>query len=168
METTKIITLTFIGVIAMSTSIVVNQLILRKLKEKGEKEGILNLAYGLLIMGWIFSISLLNMKAISILAEYFDALDKTNSENIVQEITKTSILFIGLTNMWLVLWYYITQAIFLIIAGKRSDLIEMENNHYTYFLMKNMLFIGFIISLMPIFEIILRSFFPNIEIPYYR
>lgn len=168
MDTTKIITLTVIGIIAMAISLTVTQLFLRKAKTKSENEGKINLAYGILFLGWVITFSLLNMKALSIMNEYIDTVYKTNSANHLADIAKSSVLFIGLTNVWLILWYFITQAFSLLIAGKRKDVNEIENNHYTYFLMKGIVFIGFISCLMPVFEMLLRTFLPTIEIPYYR
>lgn len=168
MDTTKIITLTVIGIIAMAISLTVTQLFLRKAKSKSENEGKINLAFGILFLGWVITFSLLNVKSISIMSEYIDTVYKTNSTNHLADIATTSVLFIGLTNVWLTLWYFITQAFSLLIAGKRTDVNEIENNHYTYFLMKGIVFIGFIYCLMPVFEMLLRTFLPTIEIPYYR
>lgn len=168
MDTTKIITLTVIGIIAIAISLTITQLFLRKAKSKLENEEKINLAYGILFLGWVISFSLLNVKSISIMSEYVDTLYKTNSANHLAEISKTSVLFIGLTNFWLILWYLITKAFSILIAGKRTDVNEIENNHYTYFLMKGVVFIGFVYCLMPVFEMLLRTFLPTIEIPYYR
>lgn len=168
MDTTKIITLTVIGIIAIAISLTITQLFLRKAKSKLENEEKINLAYGILFLGWVISFSLLNVKSISIMSEYVDTLYKTNSANHLADISKTSVLFIGLTNFWLILWYLITKAFSILIAGKRTDVNEVENNHYTYFLMKGVVFIGFVYCLMPVFEMLLRTFLPTIEIPYYR
>ncbi|MEC5395924.1 hypothetical protein [Bergeyella sp. RCAD1439] len=168
MDTTKIITLTVIGIIAIAISLTITQLFLRKAKSKLENEEKINLAYGILFLGWVISFSLLNVKSISIMSEYVDTLYKTNSANHLADISKTSVLFIGLTNFWLILWYLITKAFSILIAGKRTDVNEIENNHYTYFLMKGVVFIGFVYCLMPVFEMLLRTFLPTIEIPYYR
>lgn len=168
MDTTKIITLTVIGIIAIAISLTITQLFLRTAKLKSENEGKINLAYGILFLGWVISFSLLNVKSISIMSEYVDTLYKTNSANHLADISKTSVLFIGLTNFWLILWYLITKAFSILIAGKRTDVNEIENNHYAYFLMKGVVFIGFVYCLMPVFEMLLRTFLPTIEIPYYR
>lgn len=168
MDTTKIITLTIIGIIAMAISLTVTQLFLRKAKSKSENEGKINLAYGILFLGWVISFSLLNVKSISIIIEYIDTIYKINSAHHFAEIAKASVLFIGLTNFWLILWNFITQAFSLLIGGKRTDVNEIENNHYTYFLMKGIVFIGFIYCIMPVFEMLLRIFLPNVEVPYYR
>jgi hypothetical protein len=84
------------------------------------------------------------------------------------EIAKTSVLFIGLTNTWLIIWYYITKALSVLFTGKRNEVNEIESNNYVYFVSKGVVFIGFVYSLMPVFEDVLRIFFPIIEIPYYR
>jgi hypothetical protein len=168
METTKITTLTVIGVIAMAISLTVTQIFLRKAKSKSENDGKINLAYSVLFLCWVISFSLINMKSISILSECIDTIYKSDSANYSAEIAKTSVLFIGLTNFWLILLYFITQACSLIIAGQRTDLNEIQNNHYTYFLMKGIVLIGFIYCLLPVIEMLFRAFLPNIDIPYYR
>lgn len=168
MDTTQIVTLTVIGIIAMAISLTVTQLFLRKAKAKSENEGKINIAYSILFLGWVISLSLLNMKSISIMNEYYDTVYKMNSAYHLAEIAKVSVFFIGLTNIWLVLWNFITQAFSQLIAGKRTDVKEIETNHYTYFLMKGMVYISFIYCIMPVFEMLLRMFLPNIEVPYYR
>lgn len=117
---------------------------------------------------WVVAFSLLNIKSLSILSEYIDIIYKTNSANHLADITKTSVLFIGLTNVWLILWHFISKVFSILFTGKRNNINEIENNHYAYFLMKGIVFIGFVYCLMPVFEILLRTFLPNIEIPYYR
>ena len=46
--------------------------------------------------------------------------------------------------------------------------LEIENNNNVYFLLNGVVFIGLVYSLMPIFEILLRIFFPSLEVPFYR
>lgn len=168
MDTTKTITLTCVGIIAFAISLTVTQLLIRKEKTKSESEGKFLLAYGFLFSSWVIAFSLLNFKTISVLNEFADTVYKVNTVNPLVEIIKTSVLFIGLTNAWLVLWYFIMKALSLLFTGKRNDVNEIENNNYVYFLMKGVVFIGFIYALMPLFESVLRTFFPEIEIPYYR
>lgn len=168
MDTTKTITLTCVGIIAVAISLTVTQLLIRKEKTKSESDGKFLLAYGFLFSSWVISFSLLNFKTISVLNEFADTVYKVNTVNPLVEIIKTSVLFIGLTNAWLVLWYFITKALSLLFTGKRKDVNEIENNNYVYFLMKGIVFIGFIYALIPLFESVLRTFIPEIEIPYYR
>ena len=168
MELTKTITLTSVGIIAFAISLTVTQLLIRKEKSKSESEGKILLAYGILFSSWVICFSLLNFKSLSVLNEFADTIYKVNTTNPITEIAKTSVLFIGLTNTWLILWYFITKALSVLFTGKRNEENEIESNNYVYFILKGIVFIGFVYSLMPVFEVVLRSFFPNIEIPFYR
>jgi hypothetical protein len=168
MDITKTIALTSVGIIAFAISLSVTQLLIRKEKKKSENEGKILLAYGVLFSSWVICFSLLNFKTLSILNEFVDTIYRVNTTNPLTEITKTSVLFIGLTNTWLIIWYYITKVFSLLFAGKRNEVNEIECNNYGYFVLKGIVFIGFVYSIMPVFEIVLRTFFPNIEIPFYR
>lgn len=168
MDLTKTITLTSVGIITFAISLTVMQVFTRKEKSKSESEGKILLAYGILFSSWVISFAMLNFKMLSILNEFADTVFKVNITNPLLEIVKTSVLFIGLTNLWLILWYYITKTLSLLFTSKRNDPNEIENNNYVYFILKGIVFIGFVHTLMPIFENVLRAFFPNIEIPYYR
>jgi hypothetical protein len=168
MDLTKTITLTSVGIITFAISLTVTQLFIRKEKSKSENEGKILLAYGILFSGWVISFSMLNFKMLSVLNEFADTIYTVNSGNPILEIVKTSVLFIGLSNTWLILWYFITKSLSLLFTGKRNDATEIESNNYVYFILKSIVFIGFVYTLMPVFESVLRAFFPNIEIPYYR
>lgn len=168
METTKLLLLSGIVTIAVTTSLTVTQLFLRKLKAISVSDNSINLSFTIIVVGWFISFTLLNCMSISILSEYINSVFKLNSTTPFADIAKTTVLFIGLTNAWLVLWYFIAQAISTLIAKKRNDMIEMENNHYTYFVIKGLVFISLIYCLMPVFEMLLRNFLPQTEIPYYR
>ncbi|KXK36743.1 MAG: hypothetical protein J5I52_08190 [Saprospiraceae bacterium] len=168
MDITKTITLTIIGIIAFAISLTVTQLFIRKEKLKSEIEGKIMLAYGILFSSWVISFAMLNFKMLTILNEFIDTIYKVNTEDHLLHIIITSVLFIGLTNTWLILWHFMTKALSLLFISKRINEKEIENNNYVYFILKGIVFIGFVYSLMPIFESVLRAFYPNIEIPYYR
>ena len=168
MDTTKITTLTVIGIVTMALSLTIIQLFLRKEKARSENKEKITLAYGILFFTWVAAFSLLNLKSLSILSEYIDTIYKTNSTKHLIGIIKTSVLFMGLINIWLIIIHFITKAFSMLFAGKRNDINEIENNHYVYFLMKGIVSIGLIYGMMPIFEILLRTFLPSIEIPFYR
>lgn len=168
MDITKTITLTSVGILAFAISLTVTQLLIRKEKSKSESEGKILLAYGILFTSWVICFSMLNFKTLSVLSEFTDTIYKVNTVNPLTEIAKTIVLFIGLTNTWLILWYFITKALSVIFTGKRKDVNEIESNNYVYFILKGIVFIGFVYTLMPVFEGVLRTFYPNIEIPFYR
>lgn len=168
MDTTKVISLTLIAIIFMAIALTITQLFIRKAKIKSENEGRANLSFGILFSTWIFAFTILNLESISIMSEFLDLLEKTSSLNPTLEILKTSTLFVGLTNIWLIIVYYISKAFSIIFLGNKNNTYEIENNNYTYFLICGILFVSFIYFLSPVFEIILRLFLPSIETPFYR
>ena len=168
METNKIIILAIIGIVSFAVSLTVVQLFIRKRKLKSEVSKETNLSYSVLFLTWVISFTILNFKLISMLNEFIDLVHKTNSQNPIQEIVKTSILFIGLANVWLIIWNSIANAFSLIFIGKKDSMNEIANNNYAYFLMKGTLAVSFVYCSMPIFEIALKHFLPNIEIPFYH
>src|SRR5690606_20460757 len=107
----KMITLTSVGIVAFAISLTITQLLIRKEKSKSESEGKILLAYGILFSSWVICFSMLNFKTLSVFNEFTDTIYKVNTVNPLTEIAKTSVLFIGLTNTWLILWYYITKAL---------------------------------------------------------
>lgn len=168
MDTTKIITLTIIGIISIAISISFIQLFLRKEKIKSEVDGKFNLSFGVQILFWIISLSLLNLKSLSVLIEFVDLTYKINPESKFISIASTSVLFIGLIIIWALIFYFVSNIFSLLLTNKRDSLKEVENNNYVYFLIKGIIFLSFIYSLMPIFEKLLRIFLPSFEIPFYR
>jgi hypothetical protein len=91
-----------------------------------------------------------------------------NTSDPLTELIKTAILFMGLANFWVIIWYYITKALLVLFTGNRNYVKEIENNNNVYFFLNGVVFIGLVYSLMPIFEILLRVFFPSLEVPFYR
>jgi len=168
METTKSIILICTGIIAVTTSLTLTRLLFRKEKIYSESEGKIILSYGIIFTIWVIGFSLINLKTISVFNEYLDLVYKENSSNHLIEILTTSVLFIGLTNLWLVFWYYVTRALSILFFGRRDNQIEIESNNYVYFLVNGTIFLSFIYILMPIFEYALRSFLPELGIPFYR
>jgi hypothetical protein len=168
METTKTITLLCTGVIAVTISLTLTRLFLRKEKISSEKEGKIILSYGILFTSWVIGFSLLNLKTISVLNDYFDMVYEVNSSSSLIEILKTSVLFIGLTNLWLVFWYYVAKVLSVMFLGQRDNLNEIDSNNYVYFMIIGAIFISFIYVLIPIFENALRTFFPSASIPFYH
>lgn len=168
MDTTKITILTCMAIIAIAASLVIIQLIIRKEKAKSENEGKIRLAYGVLFVSCLIASLMLNIKGMTIFGEYMDTFYKVNRNPVLMPVIKTCVLFIGLINIWFVVWYFGLKVFALLFVGKKSAIIEIENDNYVYFLMTGVVFLGFINVLMPVFDIVLRFFLPDLEIPYYR
>ena len=114
------------------------------------------------------SASVIQIKSISILSEAVDNIFKLKIEGAVFEVLKTSSIYIGISSLWFLLWYFIASVFAVISIGKRDDLIEIEKDNYTYFLIKGIILFGTVISLSSVFEMLLRFFVPSIQIPFYH
>jgi hypothetical protein len=165
---TKIITIACVGIIAFAISITVTQIFTRKEKRKSEEDGKIKIAYSLLLVSWIIPITLLIFHLLFVLNEFIDLINRIENKSNYTEILNTSIIFIGLANVWLIIWNLISKVFTMIFTGRRIEVHEIENNNHAYFLIKGVVFIGFIYVLMPVFDMLLRLFLPEIEIPYYR
>ncbi|HSC54177.1 MAG TPA: hypothetical protein VLC98_11165 [Phnomibacter sp.] len=168
MNISKTVTLTIICIISFITILLVIQLLLRKLKLKSEKEGPLNFSYAVWFVTLFIAATIAMVRTIAILNEAIDNLYKNISTNIIVEVVKTSSLFLGLTALWFIVWYYVSNFLSVTILGTRKDQNEIEANNVSYFLIKGVLIIGFILCLLPVFEIILRIFMPNVQMPFYH
>jgi hypothetical protein len=168
MDTNKILTLSVVGVLALATSLTITQIFLRKIKSVSEADGKIKSAYAILFLTWMSGFTMLNSKIMTILSEYIDAISKTNPPNPLPEIAKTASIFIGMGSVWLIILHFSTKVFSTLFAGKRNTLIEVENNHFAYFLMRGLIFLGFAYILLPVFEILLRSFLPTFDFPFYR
>lgn len=168
MNTSKTVTLTIIALVAIVIMLLVIQLLLRKVKIKSEQEGRFNQSFGVWFATLFIAATILMGKTISTLGEAIDNIYKNISTNVIREVAKTASLFIGLSAFWFIIWYLIANLLAVTILGNRKAQNEIEADNVSYFLIKGVLTIGFIICLLPVFEIILRTFLPNIQIPFYH
>lgn len=168
MNTSKTVILTIVTLVAIVVILLTIQLLLRKLKMKSELEGRLKNSYGIWFATQFVAASITMEKTITILGEAIDNIYKNISTNIYLEITKTASLFIGLSVLWFVVWYFVANLLSVTILGNRKDQNEMEADNTSYFLIKGVMIIGFLYCLLPVFETILRYFMPNVQIPFYH
>jgi hypothetical protein len=168
MNTSKTVTLTIFGIVAIVIILLMIQLLLRKLKMKSDQEGRLKNSYGVWFATLFIAATIIMGRTISILGEAFDNIYKNVSTNIMGEVTKTASLFIGLSAFWFVVWYFVANLLSVTILGNRKDQNEIEADNVSYFLIKGILIIGFILCLLPVFEIMLRTFMPNVQIPFFH
>ena len=168
MNTSKTIALTISAIITIAIMLFIIQLLLRKLKPKSEQEGRLKTSYGVWFTCLFIGASIVTGETINLLSIALDNIYKNISNNIFGQLVKTGSLFIGLSALWFLLWYFISNLLSVTIVGKRKNENELEANNVSYFLIKGILIIGFIFCLSSVFEIILRSLIPSIEIPFYH
>lgn len=167
MKTTKIMILSVTVLLILSMILFITQLLLRKLKNNSV-EKTATLASGTWFITLFLSGTFLTGRAVSVFAEAIDNIFKINPTDALLNIFKTGSLLTGLTIVWLLIWYFLSNTLSVTITGKKNPLFEAEANNYTYFLIRGTILTGFIICLLPAFELILRAFIPNIEIPFYH
>jgi len=168
MNTSKTVTLTIVGIVAIIILLLMIQLLLRKLKTKSEQEGKVKQSYGVWFSTLFIAATITMGRTITILGEAFDNIYKNITTNIIGEVAKTASLFIGLSSFWFLVWYFVANLLSVTFLGNRKDQNEIESDNVSYFLIKGVLLIGFILCLLPVFEIILRAFMPNVQIPFYH
>jgi hypothetical protein len=168
METNKILILSVFGVLALAMSLTITQIFLRKAKSVSELDGKIKSSYAILFLTWISGFIMVNTKSMTIMSEYIDVISKTNRPNHLAETAKIASIFIGLGSVWFIILYYTIKVFSSLFVGKRNVIIEVENDHFAYFLIRGLVFLGFAYSLLPVFEILLRYFLPKFDFPFYR
>jgi len=168
MKITNTITIAIIGIIAFAISQTIIELLNKKSKAKAIKDGAFPLAYGIWYSALVISSSILIFKTLTVNNVAIDTILGMAKEKPYENIFKTSVIFWGINFCWLLFGVFLNKMFSNIFFGKRTIKFEIENNNYVYFLMRGVLLIGFIYILLPVFELTLRFFLPNIDVPFYR
>ncbi len=167
MNTLQVTYLALFIIISLAISLTVSQLMLTRQRSVSEEVGMIKLSYGISFVSWVATIIILNLKSISIFGDYMQFLKRFSSNNSLTDILKTAAIYIGFTNLWLVICYFLSIALSWVFVGKRRAAYETDSNNYSYFLIIGSIFIATTICLTPLFEMTLRSFFPNLDLPFY-
>ena len=165
---TKLVILLIASLAALSVMIFIIQFLIRKIKNKVATEGKLNISFGILFTTLFLAVAIITSKSIALFAEAVDNIIKISPEKLIAESAKTGLLFIGLTALWFIIWYLTIRILSVYITGKRSDEKEFESDNYSYFLIRGAMMIGFNLCMLPVFEIIVRSFMPTMQMPFYH
>lgn len=168
MNTTKTISLIIAALAVMSIMLLIIQLLMRRIKVRISTGGKFKLSFGVFFCTLFLTTTIIASKAINLFAEAIDNIYKINSQNFIGQTARIGALFIGLSAVWFIVWYFIVNVLSISITGKRNEEKEIESDNYSYFLIKGALHIGFNVCLLPIFEIILRSFMVSIQLPFYH
>lgn len=168
MESNMIIQISIITIASLAISLTLTQLILRKARQRSAIEGRTLLSYAILFFSWVIVFTMINVRSLQVINEYLDNIYKTKTPASLADIVRTTIIFVGLANVWLIVCHLMSRTFSMVIMGQRDRVVEMDNDNYAFFLMNGALFVSVAYCLMPVFEMIVRLFFPTIEIPYYR
>lgn len=92
----------------------------------------------------------------------------TNASTDFMSIIKSTSIFLGLSSLWIVCIFYINKLFVLFLISKKDEKIELQNDHWEFYLIKSILFVGSIIGLLPAFDDFLRIFMPSINVGIYH
>ncbi|MDH7462591.1 hypothetical protein QEG73_14940 [Chitinophagaceae bacterium 26-R-25] len=168
MENTKAVILSIAAFISLAIIIMVIQFLSRKLKNKSHEDGKIKLSFGIWFSTFFLSASLIMARTIVVFGEAVDNVYKITPDRGLFESFKKGSLFIGLSILWLLIWYIAVNRLSYLVMGKRKPANEIDIDNYTFFIVRGILLIGFTICLLPAFDIILREFIPSVQIPFYH
>lgn len=168
MNNPKIMILSAAALVMLSMLLFLARFLLRKIISKKPEGEAITLASGIWFSTFFLSGTILISKTIFVFIEVVDIFLKINPADAMLNDFKTGSFLSGLTMLWLTLWYFLTNTLTIIITGKRNTVEEAQVNNYIHFLIRGIIHLGFIICLLPAFEMMLRTFIPHIEVPFYR
>ena len=168
MKTESSIIVIISGIFAFALALLIIQFFVKKLRIKATSSNTINISFGIWFGSLLLSFAILLSKALSVMNDAIDVLIGFPKEGLYFEIFKAGSIFIVLAFIWFVVSYYIIKIFSRLIFSSSIDEIEMEQNNSSYFLIKGILFIGFILVLLPIFETLLRGFIVTISTPIYH
>lgn len=167
METQKIIILSIFIILSVAIFFTIQQFFNKKAKTRLENLGGINPALAVINVSWLIGFFIINVRSTIVFNEYVDVVLKVAETEGIRTILKTGFLFVALVNLWVLIMFFLTSLLLMIFYGKISRPMEVANNNYSYFLIEGMLLAGLVWSFLPIFETVLRVFFP-VEVPFYR
>lgn len=162
------ITVIISGIIAFALALLIIQFFVKELRKRAITENSLNLSFAIWFGSLLVSITLLLSTAMSVMKDATDVLIAFPKEGMYVEIFKAASIFIGLAFLWFVVSFYIIKIFIRLIFSSSIDEVEMEQNNKTYFIIKGVTIIVFILSLLPAFESLLRSFIVTVSTPIYH
>jgi hypothetical protein len=168
MNSYKSLWLLLTGIIAIAVLLITIRMLVKKINNKTNEKGHFFYSYSIWIATIFLSGSLIMYKAISILNEAIDNINKLPTINILKEITKTAILFVGMGGIWLIVLIGISNTLTSLLTSKRNVVLEMESDNKGFFIIRGMIIIGSSIILLPAQEELLRLFIPAFQLPFYH
>jgi asparagine N-glycosylation enzyme membrane subunit Stt3 len=163
MNTTKLLILLLAGPVAIILLLTMIRVILRKLRENSEEDFRLKPAYGLYFTGLLIAGLLIQVTAISHLAEAADNIEKLSPGSALTGTAKTAVLFTGLGSLWFLLWFLVTRVFCIGIFGLKKETEEMQLGNTYYFLVRSGLLIGLVLLMSPVLALLLRWLMPGLD-----
>lgn len=167
MNTTKIMILSVAVLVMLSMILFLAQFLLNRGRAAPEDK-----KPGLATSIWLMTLFLsgipLTSRTINVFSEAIDNIYKINPSDALSNIFKTGSLLTGIAILWLLIWYLLSNSLSMVVTQKKNARQEAEAGNYMFFIIRGIISIGFIICLLPAFEMILRTFMPHIDVPFYH
>ncbi|KQB99955.1 hypothetical protein [Pedobacter sp. Hv1] len=168
MNSLKLIIISCSIILLLILLLLITHLLTKNFKSKINNDGKLKISFGI----WYSAIFLSGANVISIvintLSEVVDNLIKIRPVNLYLELIKITSLVIGVGFTWLILWFIVIKFLTKITHLKMDENEEMDDDNFSYFIIKGIMLFAIIFSLSSILSLILRLFIPNIETPFYH
>lgn len=166
MELQKYASLCIMALTTFISSIVLIKFLLKKSQIAIEKE--VNISYAIWSICMLIGFNILNIKSISIASEAIDIIYKLKVSNILVEIFRIITIFIVINSICFFISYFSINYLSIILLGKRKNTAELQNNNYSYFVIKGVLFVCLTSCLLALIERLLRNFLPILSTPFYH
>ena len=168
MTTQSIILTICAGFVAFGLLLFLAQFLSRKLRVNSETETGIKPSFAINVGSIIIFGCILFAKALPMIPEGFGVQWRQYSESFVLDAFQFTATIIGFTFLWIVVQYYISNTLLPILLGKRDEVIEMERDNFSFFLIKAFLLIGLSMMFSNALEDFLRLFMPVLDIPFYH
>jgi len=162
------ITVIISGIVAFALALFIIQFLAKEVRKKAIVENALKPSFGIWFGSLLLSITLLLSKAMSVLKDATDVLVTFPKEGMYFEIFKSGSIFIGLAFLWFLVSFYIIKIFCRLIFSNSIDEVEMEQDNISYFIIKGIMIIVFVLCLLPAFESLSRSFIVTVSTPIYH
>lgn len=167
MNSLKIISIISLAIIAFSVLLIIIYLLLKPFKVIKDEEDNLKISYGVWFSSLFIAGSAIIYFMIKSAFEAIDIIERISPKDKIIQMIKVGSGMILVSFGWFVLWCYIVKSLSKWFY-KISETKQMDSDNISFFCIKSFMLLGFIFSLLPIFEIILELFIPEIEIPFYH
>jgi hypothetical protein len=89
-------------------------------------------------------------------------------ENTFLAVMEKILIYTGLSFVFVAIVFLLIEKLLFFSFGKRQDSIEINNNNFSYFILKLSLSTLLIYSLLSVYDHFLRWFLPVVETPFYH
>jgi len=168
MNSIKLITISSTVTLSFILLLFVIHLLTKGFKSKLNNKGRLKISFAIWYAALFLSGSSIISDIVNAVLEVIDNLININPTNLNVQLIKSGSLIIGVGFVWYFVWYFVVKFSVKVAQFKSDEHQEMEDDNFTYFIVKSAMLIGLIFSLSAILTLILRTLIPNIDMPFYH